>query len=93
MRLRARLLILAGALVFGASGCGSENLDACQAYEAYFYQTLAQCTAGLDDGIDCPAIAGYPCPINNYFTCLQAGQTCNGENLNSNVSECVLQCD
>jgi hypothetical protein len=91
MRIRARLLAALAVAALGLSGCGSENLDACLEYEQYFYSL--PCAAGLDDGIDCPAIAGYPCPATQYFTCMQQSQVCDGENLSSDVSACELKCD
>lgn len=67
------LVLLAVGLL--ASGCESENAVACQRFVGT-YASLP-CAAGTDPGVDCNAFADYPCPIDDYFTCLEGAYSCN----------------
>ncbi len=75
LKLPLLVLTAVGALVLGA--CESENAAACQGFVDY-HQSLP-CAAGADPGVDCNAFADYPCPIDDYFACLQEGYTCSAE--------------
>lgn len=79
MRVPARLLSLfVLALALAPLGCESENAVACQGFVEH-YQALP-CTGGTPPDVDCNAFADYPCPIDDYFTCLEQGHTCNEQN-------------
>ena len=106
MRIVHQLLLSAAALLLLAplpSCGGDETFEACVRYEQYFAQLPCavdpQTGARLDDGIDCQAFAGYPCPAPGYFTCLTSGDgvstgtTCDGDQFVSSIDTCVLRCD
>lgn len=84
MRVRTRLLtsfafpVALGLSALVSAGCESENLLACQGFVAH-YQGLT-CTDGAAPDVDCNAFADYPCPIDDYFACLEQGHTCNANN-------------
>lgn len=64
-------------VVLALAACESENAAACNSFVAH-HQSLP-CAAGIDPGVDCNAFADYPCPITDYFACLEQGHTCNEE--------------
>lgn len=60
-----------------SSGCDNENVAACQAYVEAFAQK--PCNQGTDPGVDCNAFADYPCPVPEYFECLEVTQQCEAD--------------
>lgn len=63
------------ALSLVSLGCENENLAACQGFVDH-YRSLP-CTGGAAPEVDCNAFSDYPCVVDDYFTCLEQGHTCN----------------
>lgn len=79
-------------VLFAALGCGSENQDACEAYQGFFRSL--PCAATLDSGIQCDAFADHPCALAPYFECLSTHQQCDGVSFIERPNECasLLNC-
>lgn len=78
-------LLLGGAA--GAVACDDENRAACESFEERFYGL--PCAEGLSSGVDCNAYADYPCPLTDYFQCLEGAERCEGDVFTTERETCV----